>query len=185
MANALEKIILGLVVVLIFGISSFLIGAQTSDDSVKVNAPQQSSSAISPENAKIIALSAVPGAITDFEYGVEGKIAVYEVEIESNGKKNEIIIDKNAGSIISIETEEDDDSDIVLSEIESRGIFITEEKARQIAIGAVGGSVLGISKEKEGGIILYEIEMQVNGEKAEVEINAENGEVIEIEWGDD
>lgn len=186
MTKVFEKIVLGILVILVFGISSLLIGAQTSDDSAEITSEVASESGkdISPEKAKSVALAAVPGAVTGIEKDIENGVLVYEVEILSNGKETEVLVDLKTGEIIAIEFEEEDEV-VTPAEIESIGGLITESKAKQIAVGAVGGSVIGVSREREGGRILYEIELNVDGERAEVEIDAETSEVVEIEWGED
>ena len=87
------------------------------------------------------------------------------------------------GEIIGIETEEDEK--VLSEELEKINGIITEAKAEEIALGEVDGIVIGIEAEREGGRLLYEVEIRDGEEIAEVEINAETGEVLEVEYEDE
>ena len=63
--------------------------------------------------------------------------------------------------------------------------MITQAQAERIAIGEVGGRVVGFESERENGRIIYGVDLIVNGESVEVEVDALTGEIGEIEYGDD
>lgn len=63
------------------------------------------------------------------------------------------------------------------------------ETLPQFAIDAVnqampGGTIVAAAREKEHGETLYEVEVEVDGERFEVEVD-ESGKVLEIEKDDD
>jgi hypothetical protein len=58
---------------------------------------------------------------------------------------------------------------------------VTMEKAKQIALGKVKGKVLSAKVENDDGIEKYEIIVQANDGKYEVEIEKSSGKVLEVE----
>ncbi len=62
---------------------------------------------------------------------------------------------------------------------------ISEEEAMRIAEEETGGTATKITMEKEGFKVLYEVNVKTDKGPAEVEIDAETGEVVEVEWGED
>ena len=63
---------------------------------------------------------------------------------------------------------------------------LSEEQAVEIALLEVPGEVQEIELEKDGGLMVYEIEiLDADGQEFEVEIAADTGDVIEVEAEDD
>lgn len=58
---------------------------------------------------------------------------------------------------------------------------ITMEKAKQIALGKVKGNILSAKVENDDGVEKYEIIVQANDGKYEVEIEKATGKVLEVE----
>lgn len=58
---------------------------------------------------------------------------------------------------------------------------ISMEKAKQIALEQVKGEILYSHLEKDDGMIKYEIIIQANDGKYEVEIDKATGKVLEVE----
>src|SRR3989344_9499028 len=106
MSRTIEKIILGVLVIAIFSISSVVIAglADKSETQKLSNNAQQ----ISPEQAKIIALGAVNtndvGEITDVELERENGIVVYAIEFTKHGIETDVKINAADGTIIKIES---------------------------------------------------------------------------------
>jgi hypothetical protein len=61
---------------------------------------------------------------------------------------------------------------------------ISIEKAKQIALGKVKGKILSAKVENDDGIEKYEIIVQANDGKYEVEIEKATGKVLEVEKED-
>lgn len=179
MARTSDKIVLGVLIVMLIGLSSVLITAL----GIEV-APQTTSQTreISPEEAKSVALSAVPGTFQKLEVETENGKPVYEVEIKSQNVVQEVKIDLQ-GRILGIETDEDEE--ISSSELEKIDGLITEERAKEIALERVAGKVIDFETEREGNRIVYGVEVDDGTEIAEVEIDASTGEILEVEYDDD
>ncbi len=62
---------------------------------------------------------------------------------------------------------------------------ISEDEARQIAEEETGGIAGEVTMEKELGKTVYEVQVETDKGPAEVEIDANSGEVLEIEYGKD
>ena len=54
-----------------------------------------------------------------------------------------------------------------------------------IAAAATGGTALSVGQENEGGELLYEVKVQTDTGRKEVEVRASDGGVVEIEADDD
>lgn len=63
--------------------------------------------------------------------------------------------------------------------------IISLEEAIKIAEKEVDGKVISIEKEHDDGRIKYEIELKTARGEVDVEINATNGKIIEIDYDDD
>jgi uncharacterized membrane protein YkoI len=96
-----------------------------------------------------------------------------------------------AGAIVQteaneIETVEDDDTDDEKEvQVSSAGALITETKAKEIAINKIGGVVTDVETESVNGRKAWEIEIKVNGKEADVLVDMNTGEVINVEWEDE
>ena len=63
---------------------------------------------------------------------------------------------------------------------------LSEEQAIEIALAEVGGELQEAELEREDGMSVFEIEiLTADGTEVEVEINAETGEILEIDEEDD
>jgi hypothetical protein len=62
---------------------------------------------------------------------------------------------------------------------------VTAEQAMQIAAEAAGGTALSVDQESEGGQLLYEVQVRTSSGNKEVEVQASDGGVAEIEAADD
>ena len=201
MSRTIEKIILGVLVIAIFSISSVVIaGLADKSETQRLSSNAQQ---ISPEQAKTIALGAVNtndvGEITDVELERENGIVVYAIEFTKNGIETDVKINAADGTIIKIESDldekdkdedisdVDDDSDdgLTSADLEMTGGKISEQQAISIAENAVDISSVGkmtdIELENEDGYIVYAIEFTKNGIETDVKIDAVSGKVLKIE----
>ena len=180
MAKTIEKVILGIIIITIFGIGGFAI-AGFGDNPQKTNTG--SIKQISLEEAKTIALGAADGEITEaFLENEDGKL-VYEIEITDGNLETDVLIDPSNGNILSVETDEEEE--VTAEEIANIGDKISEEQAISIARNAVDISSVGemtdVELENEDGVIVYAVEFTKNGIETDVKINAATGEVLKIE----
>ncbi len=61
---------------------------------------------------------------------------------------------------------------------------VTQEQAMSIAAAAAGGTALSVAQERDGGILLFEVQVDTPSGRKEVEVRASDGGVVEIEAGD-
>ncbi len=65
-------------------------------------------------------------------------------------------------------------------------VSLTEQEARDIATGEVGGTALEVELESEDGTPLYEVETEADDSTvSEVAVDANNGTVLEVEREDE
>jgi uncharacterized membrane protein YkoI len=178
----MKKIFFSVVVLFVFLIimvNIFFITARTEEKK-----EEKSEEIIGIDEAKNIALKSVQGKIKDIDLvEKEGRI-IYEIEIMKGIEEFEVLINSENGVIMGIEKEETDD---VLKKGDLMRVdgLISEENAKEIALERFGGRVIDFKSEREHGKIIYEVGIRREGEHIEVEINAQTGEIIEVEYGDD
>lgn len=193
MARTFEKIVLGIIFIVLVGLNSLFIFGQQNSFEVQRNAGKSAKLAISTqpkeidfEQAKAIALGVTNGIITEVEEKIIDGVAFYEVEIENDDLETEIKIDKKSGNILQLTWEEKEiEEEVSSEELQTITGILTQEQAKSIASKLIGGNVIGFGAEKEDGILIYEVKVSAQGDVAEVEIDAATGKVLEIEWGED
>jgi len=177
MAKLIGKVAL---IVLVFAV--VVLNLLFIDVTGKEVSPKTQQLELTLEEAEAIALKAVPGSVKNTVLEEENGKYVYEVEISINGKEKEVQVDAINGNILGIETEDDEKDEQVTQEVlEGFPGRISESKAGEIALKEVDGEVLGISMEKEGVNLFYEVKIRDGKKIYEVEIEAVTGEVIEVE----
>jgi len=188
MVKTTDKILLGVLVVLLVASSGALITAfsPNADRADSLTAVQMTTRTgdISVAEAKLIALGEVPGIVTEFEIEKKFGMTLYAVEITNGDVETEVLINPRTGVIVSVEI--DEDQEITEEELEKINGLITKEQAIAIAQKEVGGGFfVSFESEIEHGQIIFEVELRLNGERVEVEIDAQTGDVIEVEYGED
>lgn len=137
--------------------------------------------AITEEAAKKIALdSVVNGIFVEIDLEDEDGIIVYEVEVKSGDLTHEIEIDSNTGIVLKDDIDEDDHDD---DEVINIDVKLTENEAIEIAKRSLDGKgeVTKIELEKEDGVIVYDIELNINNREFDIEVDANTGEIISQE----
>ncbi|MGM8366214.1 PepSY domain-containing protein [Virgibacillus sp. W0181] len=154
-----------------------------------------------------------PGTITELELEKDLNKAVYEVEVESEGKEYDLKLDGNSGEVLQLkekelaitekETEDntakpgatkDDDSDDQnstgtdkKSADKSKGdtkTVIDTKEAIEIAVNEFSGTVTSVELDEDDDRLIYEVEIESDQEEAEIEIDAYTGEVLVMEIDD-
>ena len=183
MGKTTDKIILGILFVVLLGMSGVFIAAFNANSlSGQEKTTQNVVEKISEERAIEIALDAVPGIFQEVETEIKNGKTTYVVEIKDGTLSKEVKVNLQ-GDVIGIKTEEDEE--ISPEELESIDGLITEAQAIKIALNEINGRVIEVEVEREDGKVLYSIKIKKDNEIAEVEINAETGQVLEVEWGDE
>jgi uncharacterized membrane protein YkoI len=158
MVRTSDKIILGIMVILLIGMSSVFITALNSENF------------FGKEDAKSAALRVVSGEVKDIELNNENGQLIYEVDIQSGNTEKEVKINQQ-GQVIGIENEEED--------IPITGNAL--EKASLAALDYIGeGEVTDSEIGDEEGY--YEIEITLNnGNEVDVHLD-KNFNVLSTEY---
>lgn len=158
----------------------------------------KSSPELTYEDISEIVEAQYPGTITEIEQDRKHGKAVYEVEIKDGEKHYELNLDANTGEILELE-EKRVKQDIKLTneqenkidtnnteeqEVNDSTLIMDMEEAIAIALQEFQGTVTEAELDKENGRYIYEIEIKSNGVEAEVEIDAQTGEILVVEIDD-
>ncbi len=125
--------------------------------------------------AEEIASGAANGIVTGVRAEERGEGLVYIVELVDNDIATSVSINALTGIIITKETSEYSGEPVDTSE------KITEEQAKEIALGAVTGTVTNVALERKGGKLRYVVEINNNNVETDVLIDMVTGEIIGIE----
>ncbi|MBM7621642.1 putative membrane protein YkoI [Bacillus tianshenii] len=149
---------------------------------------------ITLDEASEIALAKVKnGVITEAEKDRENGRYVYEIEVEDGQFEYDFKISEENGEILKEKKENrDDDSNRQKdASTEDKDVtLITLEKAEEVALQEVKGTVESVELDRENGSHVYEIEIDTgkeNGDDDEdvtVYVDAVTGKMLYVEWDD-
>ncbi|MFH1404291.1 MAG: PepSY domain-containing protein [Candidatus Altiarchaeota archaeon] len=146
------------------------------------------------------------GVLTDVELEDEEGNTVYAVEFNKDGFETDVKIDASSGKVVKIEddtTEEDADVDdaeeaddfeadddmeeqqVDETALETVQSPISEDMAREIALSAEDGRITDVELEKEGGVLVYAVELRNSHGEVDVKIDVSNGNIVKIERDDE
>ncbi|WP_397536915.1 PepSY domain-containing protein [Rummeliibacillus pycnus] len=128
-----------------------------------------SNNVIGIEKAKQIALNAIGGTVTGAI--LDNNNGVYEVKVQNGDFVYQVEINAITGVIVK---REKGDSSQSLNNNGTTVIGI--DKAKQIALSKVPGTVTSTSYDQNNGV--YEISIMANGYEYDFDINAQTGEII-------
>jgi Predicted membrane protein len=142
---------------------------------------------LTEQEARDIATGEVGGTVLEVELESENGTPAYEVEIETdNGSVSEAAVHANTGSVLGVEQEDEEDEDEQERSVSPDDVSLTEQEARDVATGEVGGAVLEVELESENGTPVYEVEIETDdGTVSEVAVHANNGTVLGVEQEDE
>ncbi|CAM4214382.1 putative membrane protein YkoI [Paenibacillus endophyticus] len=174
-----------------------------------VVAAEAASSYISKDKAKQIALLAAPGSVTDIELEHKRNSVYYEVDIDRKDTFQEVDVHVEAvsGKVLSIKNDDDNytahvapapvanDAAVAAAgeaaASNSTGATsastksITKEQAGKLAQQKVKGDIIRVETDWDDGIKKYEVKLKTAAGRAEVDIAAANGKVLDIDYEDD
>jgi uncharacterized membrane protein YkoI len=133
---------------------------------------------ITPEKAREIALSEHDGHVESIELEREHGYVYYEVEIENPDL--DVYIDASTGEVLRVDWDDDDDR-YEKNNNQNLENLMSVEEAKEIAIAEVGGKVIEIDLDEDDGRYEYELELRTDQGEADITIDAETGEVREME----
>lgn len=134
-----------------------------------------------PEDAVSAAQENFEGELVELELDEDNSEWVYKVHLENDTEEYEVELSADDLSVLSEETETDDDNDT--DDQFSYGDAIPHDEAVQTALDEVGGELEGWTLDRDDGQLEYDVELRDtdNGDDTDVTINAESGEVIEVD----
>ncbi|GAA4070878.1 PepSY domain-containing protein [Amphibacillus indicireducens] len=135
---------------------------------------------ISSDDASKIAHDQVPNAtIIKIELDSDDGQRYYEIEMHTDDQEVEIEIDAYTGKVIMIEYERLEGSRKGNSEI------ISMDEAKQIALAKEpGAKIIEAKLDRDDGKYYYEIEMETSKYEIEVDIDAQTGKIIDLDYDD-
>lgn len=154
---------------------------------------------IGKAKAKQIALGVQDGRVDSVELEREHGAVYYEVEIKQGLDEFDVYIDAYEGTVLRVVNDDlDDDDDKNRSQTTTAKETVpssspssnaaaasvkvtTKEQAGTIAANYTNGTVVKVEKEVEDGQVIYEVDLTIDGGKAEVEIVASTGKVISVD----
>lgn len=144
---------------------------------------------ISTEEAKQIALDEFGGKLKSIELEKDDGMMIYDIELLSENKKDDIDIDIDihavTGEIIKVDRDDDDDfNDDFDDEYSDNNthVKISLEEAIDIARRDTAGEVKEAQLDDDG---YYEIEIKQGRTEVEFKVDAEHGQIIEKEIDND
>ncbi|MCA1321759.1 PepSY domain-containing protein [Bacillus tianshenii] len=149
---------------------------------------------ITLDEASEIALAKVKnGVISEAEKDRENGRYVYEIEVEDDRFEYDFKISQENGEILKEKKENrDDDSNRQKdASTENKDVtLITLEKAEEVALQEVKGTVESVELDRENGSHVYEVEVDTgkkNGDDDEdvtVYVDAVTGKMLYVDWDD-
>jgi len=126
-------------------------------------------------------LSRQPGRVVkvEFKHTAAGS-SVYEFDIQgADGRSWDLECDADTGAVIGVEREVESAADPQFA----AQVNVTEAEARATVAATYPGEIQEIEYEiEEDGGATYEFDVAgTNGEQTKVEVNAANGEIIEVD----
>lgn len=135
---------------------------------------------ISDLDAMEIAHDRVPNAtMVEFELDSDDGQLYYEIEMHTDDQEIDLEIDAYTGEIIMYSFDQLEGSRQGYSDI------MTIEEAREIALGEDPDAVIKeINLDEDNGKYYYEVEMKTSRDEIELDIDAQTGEIVELEYDD-
>lgn len=154
-------------------------GSSESSDSTGVAVLDELGS--TPEEAVSAAQENFEGELVELELDDNRGEWFYNVHLENESEEYEADLSADDLSVSNEETESDEDNDT--EDQFSYGDAIPHDEAAQTALDEVGGELGGWTLDKDDGQLEYDVEVtnSDNGNDTDVTINAESGEVIEVD----
>lgn len=162
--------------------------AATTTNSNSGTTTATTSNLIGEAKAKQIALTKVPGGTID---GVDlerknGKL-YYEVDVDKANSTQDVDVYINAvsGAVLKVVNDDDDRDDDnnnqTTTTTNANAKVKTEAQAKAIAIKEINGTVTKVDRDSDDGRVTYEVDLNITGGEATVEIDAATGKVLSVD----
>ncbi|MFB5662885.1 PepSY domain-containing protein [Alteribacillus sp. HJP-4] len=204
----MKKLIIATACVAVIGVTAVGIQQFTAFGDEQ-GSPGGGSDRLSIEEAKERAQDHYPGSVQEIELETDDGKEVYDMEIVGEKYKYELKLDANSGEVVHLDEKErtssekanqnDDNDDTEAADDSgagengddknsgsnsSSGYPVSMDEAIQIALDEVGGTVKEAELDEDDGISYYDFEINTDNGEAEVEVNAQTGEIIVISYDD-
>ncbi|MGO4375232.1 PepSY domain-containing protein [Paenibacillus sp. 2TAB19] len=171
-------------------------------------AAEGATSYIGKTKAKQIVLNAAPGTVTDIELERERNTVYYEVDIDRKDTFQEVDVhvDAATGKVLKVKNDDDDAPRTTVApttspttapstapstaptsapSAESASTTITKEQAGKLAQQKVKGEVIRVETDWDDGIKKFEVKLRTAAGRAEVDIAAATGKVLDVDYDND
>ena len=151
----------------------------TAPDGTDATPTVATSDGFTAEEAVAIAAAEVGGTLLEVEWTTERGRNVYEVErLLDDGRRVEVYVDAADGTVLEVEVE----GRASTAPMPSAGPAIGTDRAIEIAVAEVGGTLVEVERDREDGIDLYGVALrQADGSILDVHVDAVTGAVLRIE----
>lgn len=160
--------------------------ATTNNSSDSNSTTATTNKLIGETKAKQIALTKVPGGTidgVDLERTNNGKL-YYEVDVDkaNSNKDVDVHIDAVNGTVLKVVNDDNDDDDNNSQATNTANNKVkTAAQAKAIALKAVKGTVTKVDRDSDDGRVTYEVDLNITGGEATVEIDAATGKVLSVD----
>lgn len=171
--------------------------AEKSSEQAVTAAAAANTKLIGKAKAKQIALGAQAGRVDSVELEREHGAVYYEVEIKQGLEEYDVYIDAYTGTVLHVVNDDLDDKNRSQTTTAKEPVpssspssttaaatsvkVTTKEQAGTIAANYTNGTVVKVEKDVDDGQVIYEVDLTIDGGKAEVEIAASTGKVISVD----
>lgn len=166
---------------------NFEVAERTTDDDRTETAQsnpagsQSEETLLSLEEAKEKALTAFGGVVESIELERENGKMVYDIDIDNGREDVDLDMDAVTGEVLRSKTDWDDDDRNVYRNSDD---LLTQQEALDIATAEFNGKLKEIELDDDNGRMIYEIELKNGDQEAEFDIDAETGDILEMELDD-
>lgn len=157
---------------------------QTSKPTSQVTTQTGKETLLTAAQAKAAALKAVEGKVDDVDLERRNGQTFYEVEIDRKGDDAVVRLDAYTGKIIAVLNDNDDDDDDTTGTVVtgSKEVKLTAAQASNIALKQVnGGKVTKVELDHDDGRYVYEVELRTDQGEADVDVDADTGNVLKFD----
>ncbi|UHA72202.1 PepSY domain-containing protein [Paenibacillus sp. 481] len=150
---------------------------------------------ISFTQAKQAALKLFNGTIEDIELEKDNGRLYYHVDFKNTDDDFDVYVDAITGK--AWQTDDDDDDKVKVTppkkkeststtKPSNKQQYITKDKAVQIALNKVAGTVTEVELDNDDNRYEYEIEIKTtDGREVKIDVSAKTGKILKVDWEDE
>jgi uncharacterized membrane protein YkoI len=152
---------------------------QTTEAESKTEEVQESwyDEVLTIQEAKEKAHEEFQGKVIEIELDHDDGRLLYEINLVDETSEVEIEMDAVTGEIFEKEKERADRD----KQLKAQANVLTIQEAKEIAQAEFAGKVIEMELDEDDGRFVYEMELVNNNSEAEIDMDAETGEILELE----